>query len=276
MCTRVVNRIIPKSKYNYKRYSNKDSKCTTAGILVIGDEILKGQVMDTNSKFLAQELHKLGVKLKKISVVPDDIEDISAEVRLVSNKFDYILTTGGIGPTHDDLTYEAVAHAFGESIYLNSDLKEICMRFYKSIKSLNAGMKLAYIPKSSRLHYATVDGGRLLYPNVSVHNVYMFPGIPELLRKSFLSVGPVLFNSTRRFFSKVVYCTMEECEIVKELEILVQEFPEVEFGCYPKLYDSVYKVKVTIESCNEEATLKAYEKLLDLIPKNCIVNFDDL
>ncbi|KAL1494324.1 hypothetical protein ABEB36_009939 [Hypothenemus hampei] len=248
----------------------------TASILVIGDEILKGDVPDTNSSFLAKELHRLGLKLKKISVIADDVTEITEEVKIFSNQYDYVITTGGIGPTHDDVTYEGVALAFDVPLYLHPELKAICTKFYCTKDPKDAGMKLAFIPQSSKLNFQTVSGGRLSYPNVSIENVYMFPGIPELLKKTFLEVGPLLFRSPKRFYSKHFFCKLPEHEIVAELQKVVDEFPDVQFGSYPKMYHNIYKVKVTIESCCEETTLQAYSRLMELMPTSAVVNIDDI
>ncbi|XP_030747805.1 FAD synthase-like isoform X2 [Sitophilus oryzae] len=130
-------------------WTNKYSTIKTAGVLVIGDEILKGEVPDTNSTLIAQELHNFGLKLKKITVVADDINDISEEVRYFSKKYDYVLTTGGIGPTHDDVTYEAVALAFDVPLVLHSDLEKICSKFFKTVDPMSPGMKQAYFTMCS-------------------------------------------------------------------------------------------------------------------------------
>ncbi|XP_050304262.1 FAD synthase-like [Anthonomus grandis grandis] len=272
---RYIHRTISKCPKNRRYLSAKDDQITTAGILVIGDEILKGETEDTNSRFLAKQLHKLGLTLQKISVIPDNLRAISQEVCEFSGKYNYVLTTGGIGPTHDDLTYEGVALAFDEPLYLHPELMNICRKFYGMQDPNSVGMKLAHVPKSSRLHYKTINGNNLGYPNVSVKNVYMFPGVPELLKKTILEAGPLLFRSNSRFYTKHFYCNIPEHKIASELQQVVNEFPDVQFGCYPKMFHNLYKVKVTIESNNEEVTFKAYCRLLELLPHNCIVDIDD-
>lgn len=257
--------------------STDKNSVTTAGIVVIGDEILKGEVPDSNSTFMAKELHRLGLKLKKISVVPDDVQEICDEIKSFSSLYDYVLTTGGIGPTHDDLTYESVSRAFNEPLILHPELKEVCERFFKTKDPNGAGMKLAYVPKSSKLHHKTTSGGKLRYPNVYVHNVYMFPGVPELLQRTMIEAGPLLFKTSNKFFTRSLYCNIPEYRIISELKQLVDEFPDVQFGCYPKFWNSEYKVKVTVESSSEEATIKAYQKLKQLIPEDTVVNkLDDM
>jgi len=278
MTLRYFSRKIMQNYVSVRFYcGKKEQNCSSAGIVVIGDEILKGAVADTNSTFLAKQLHRLGLRLKKISVVADDVKQISMEVRDFSSRFNCVLTTGGIGPTHDDVTYEAVACAFDEPLILHPELKEICTKFYKTNDPYGAGMKLAFVPKSSKLHYLTTSGDKLAYPNVSVRNVYMFPGVPELLQRTILKAGPLLFKSNHKFFTKSLYSSLPEHKLLNEIKQLAKEFPDVELGCYPKLFDSEYKVKVTIESCSEESTKQAYLRLLQLIPAYSIVNkLDDI
>ncbi|CAH1992494.1 unnamed protein product [Acanthoscelides obtectus] len=255
--------------------TTRDAKSTTAGIIVIGDEILKGQVVDTNSSYLALELHKLGLQLKKISVIGDNVKEICDEVRCYSDSYDYVLTTGGIGPTHDDVTYEGVALAFNAPLVLDPELRDICMNFYKTNDVNAPGMKLAKIPKSAKLTFKTLEGVRMVYPNVSIKNVYIFPGIPQLLRKSFGSLKTVLFKSNRKFYTKAVYLTATEESISKLLGELAEDYPDVQFGSYPTLQDIKYKVKVTIESHDEKSTEQAHNKLKELMPEEYIVHMED-
>ncbi|XP_018567110.1 FAD synthase-like isoform X2 [Anoplophora glabripennis] len=276
MALKLLNKI--QISKNLKQYicSKALNRATTAGIIVIGDEILKGEVADTNSTFLAAEFHQLGVQLKKISVVGDIVNEVAEEVQHFSKSYDYVITSGGIGPTHDDITYEAVAVAFEEKLVLHPELKDICAKFYNTSNVNCPGMKLAYVPESARLNFIGVKGQKMIYPNVSVNNVYMFPGIPELLIKSFNNLKEILFKSNKKFYSKMVYFNITEDKIAEVLQVLVEEYPEVQFGSYPKLLHSVYKVKVTIESCKEESTIQAYKKLLTLIPKRYIVDDGDI
>ncbi|CAG9834185.1 unnamed protein product [Diabrotica balteata] len=250
---------------------------TTAGILVIGDEILKGQTADTNSRYLSKEIYKAGVHVKKISVIGDIVEDVSREVKEFSNSFDYVITTGGIGPTHDDITFEAVAKAFNEELILDPTLKELCLKFYKTNDVNIPGMKMAYIPQSAKLNFkSNITPEPLVYPNISVRNVYIFPGIPELMMKTFSSVKATIFQSKEQFFTKCLYLKSKESDVVQILNKMVQEFPDVQFGSYPKLFNSRYQVKLTVESVSEKSTKMAYETLVKLLPRESIVDNNDI
>ncbi|XP_045473631.1 FAD synthase-like [Harmonia axyridis] len=245
-------------------YASINKRHKTAGMIVIGDEILKGQVTDTNSPISCKILHDLGVKMKKISVVGDNITDVSDEVALFSSSFDYVITTGGIGPTHDDITFEGVAQAFNEPLVINTEIQALCEKYNHECSKI----KLSRIPKSAKLKFYR----DLKFPGISVKNVFIFPGIPEFFQKAFQVVAQDSFLCNGRFFSKAVYLNASEEQILKDLNSLVALCPAVEFGSYPKINDEYYKVKITIESSDEEATNEAYTKLLELLPKQVVVD----
>ncbi len=155
---------------------------STAALLVIGNEILSGKVRDTNSTFLAVELRKLGVDLERIVTIPDVIDTIARETRILSEAYDYVFTSGGIGPTHDDLTMDGIALAFERKVVLNQSMIDRMQRY--SDKPVNDAMrKMAMIPDGSEV----LDVGGLWFPVVVVENVHIFPGIPELFEKKFHS-----------------------------------------------------------------------------------------
>src|SRR6476646_240469 len=131
----------------------------TAGIVVIGNEILSGKTRDENSVFLVRELRDLGVDVQQISVIPDELNLIASEVRDFSKTFDYVFTTGGVGPTHDDLTMEGIAAAFGQSIQRNSELESSIRRFY-SPELIDGNLRMADVPDGARL----VGGKGLWFP----------------------------------------------------------------------------------------------------------------
>ncbi|MBN3310048.1 FLAD1 synthase, partial [Amia calva] len=159
----------------------------TAAIIIIGDEILKGHTQDTNSGFLCRGLRAVGVSVRRVSVIGDDVEAIAEEVATTAPRHHLVLTSGGIGPTHDDITFEGVARAFQEPLQPHPELTSLVQRFFGESDPSSAPMKLALVPASSRLHYGSdLQTGRpLRFPLVSVRNVYVFPGIPSLLERAF-------------------------------------------------------------------------------------------
>ncbi|XP_063929923.1 FAD synthase-like [Zophobas morio] len=244
----------------------------TAGILVLGDELLRGEVVDCNSPHITKDLYKFGVNVRKISIIADDVDEICNEIKTFSKAYNYVITSGGIGPTHDDVTFEAVGKAFGVPVALNGQLRGLCERFYKTTDVNHPGMKLAMVPETAKLTFTS----EFAYPVVSVENVYMFPGIPELFLKSFKSVGAQLFKGGNvTFYSKVIYVTLTEDKIADELGRLAGTFPDVHVGSYPQLFHALYKVKITLESTSEKSVNEAYEKLLSKFPKESVIDVDN-
>jgi molybdenum cofactor synthesis domain-containing protein len=235
----------------------------SAGILVIGNEILSGKVVDTNSPFLCRELRGLGVDVERILVIPDDVDTIAAETRAMSRAYDYVLTSGGIGPTHDDLTMAGIAAAFRVPIERS---ESIVARLGRAVSGeLNASqLKMAEVPKGAQL----VDVGDLWFPVVIVDNVHIFPGIPELLRKKFESIRqrfkgvPILL--------KRVYVKQRESDIAEELNELLGEFPELMLGSYPKIGEEAFHVLLTLESRDAGYLQRALDDLLRRLPEHAV------
>ena len=235
----------------------------TAGLLVIGNEILSGKVVDTNSPYLARELRALGVDLERILTIPDDVETIAREVLDLSRAYDFVFTSGGIGPTHDDLTMEAIARAFGRKIVLNESM---CARIERAQgKAANESQKkMAMIPDGASL----IDAGDLWFPIVIVENVHIFPGIPQLLEKKFQSIRD-RFRGVP-FQLKRIYVKRSESDIAELLNRLLGEFPELMLGSYPRIGDPDFHVLLTLESRDEDYLRRAVDSLIARLPEGAI------
>jgi FAD synthetase len=235
----------------------------SAGILIIGNEILSGKVNDTNSPYLCRELRALGVDVERILTIPDTIETIATEVRAMSAAYDHVFTSGGIGPTHDDLTMDGVAAAFGRSIECNATIAQRIERAQGKPPN-ESQLKMAMIPEDSQL----VDAGDLWFPVVIVENVHVFPGIPELLRKKFESIRerfrgvPVML--------KRVYVKRRESDIASDLNALLESFPHLMLGSYPKIGEDAFHVLLTLESRDAGYLQQALDDLLERLPKDAI------
>ncbi|XP_022307213.2 FAD synthase-like [Crassostrea virginica] len=252
------------------------SRDYTAGIIVIGDEILKGQTNDTNSHFLCKHLFSLGVKVKKISVIGDDLEVIAREVSEFSSKYTHVIISGGIGPTHDDLTFEGVAMAFNDVISPHPDIVNLCKQFWGTDLS-SAEMKLAMIPKSARLVYGVnkKTGEKNKFPLVVVNNVYIFPGVPSLMERSFIALEDLFKNPDAHFYTEEVYVQQDEVSIATILTEIDREFKEtVTLGSYPDFHNSYYKVKLMLESGKPDQINKAVTALKNKLPSGSIVDYD--
>lgn len=236
---------------------------STAALLVIGNEILSGKVRDTNSAFLAVELRKLGVDLERILTIPDDIDLIARETRDMSERFDFVFTSGGIGPTHDDMTMDGIAKAFGRELEMNQSMVDRMARY--SDKPLNDAMKkMAIIPTGAEI----IDVGGLWFPVVIVENVHIFPGIPELFEKKFHSLSDRF--SGVPFQLKKLYVRPAESDIAEILNALLREFPELMLGSYPRINEEHYRVMLTLESRDGSYLEKAMQTLIGNLPPDAV------
>ena len=226
----------------------------TAGIIVIGNEILSGKTRDENSLYLVRELRGLGVDVRKISVIPDELTLISDEVRLFYRAYDYVFTTGGVGPTHDDLTMEGIAGAFGRVLQSHPELQSILRQHYRD--GIGANLRMADIPEGARL----VGGQGSWFPVVAVENVYIFPGVPEILRRKFERIKEMFREAP--FHLKEVYLRADEGVIAGVLNKVVAGFPDLLLGSYPRFDSSEYSVKLTLESKDLPYVERAHAMLL--------------
>ncbi|XP_038023763.2 FAD synthase isoform X1 [Anas platyrhynchos] len=246
----------------------------TAGIIVIGDEILKGHTQDTNSFFMCRRLRSLGVRVARVSVVPDEVDAIAGEVAAFASRFTFVLTSGGVGPTHDDVTFEAVAKAFGERVVPHPELAALVRDVFGETEARRPAMKLAQVPESSRLHYGTDrrTGGTFKYPLVSVRNVYIFPGIPALMERALDGLGHLFRSEHTRFHSRAVYVAADEVLIAPVLDQADAAFRgRVSLGSYPDWASNYYRVKLTLDSESEQQLEEAHRFLLDKLPPGVVV-----
>lgn len=246
----------------------------TAAILIIGDEILKGHTRDTNSAFLTRALRKLGVSVQRITVIPDVQEVIAKEVALLSPQYTHLITSGGIGPTHDDVTFESIAMAFQEELYPHPELSRLVEEFFGVVDKDSAAMKLATVPRSAKLNYGTdpQTGQQMRYPVVSVRNVFVFPGIPSLMERAFNGLEHLFAGSGTTFHTREVFVDADEAEIAPMLTKLQASWGrKVALGSYPDWLSNYHRVRLVLDSDSQEEVDKARGQLLEDLPKDSVV-----
>ncbi len=238
----------------------------TAGIIIIGDEILSGKVQDGNAFFMAQELWAHGVRLNRISVIPDSVDEIAEEVRAFSARFDYVFTSGGIGPTHDDMTIEGIARAFNVATVIDPILKGLLEKRQGVLSP--AQMRMAEVPEGAEL----INDETLSFPLIKFRNVFIFPGIPQLLRKKFIAIEK-LFHEPPILLKKI-YVKESEARIAPVLSEIVMRFPNVKIGSYPVLENEDFSVMITLESLDALSLSSAFDDLLARIPPERLFKAD--
>lgn len=239
----------------------------TAGIVIIGNEVLSGKTQDINSYFLCTELRQLGVEVQKISTIQDEIPLIGREVAEFSHRFDFVFTSGGVGPTHDDVTIEGIAHGFGLKVVRHPDI-ERRMRQRLGNDVNEARLRMANVPEGATL----LATEALFAPIVNIRNVYIFPGIPKILQERFHAIKERFRDSP--YFLKNVYVRYGEGVIAVMLNALLGQYPEIMLGSYPVLDLPEYKVKVTLESKDAAYLERALDTFLASLPKDAVHRID--
>jgi molybdenum cofactor synthesis domain-containing protein len=224
-----------------------------AAVVVIGDEILTGKFADENGPFLVQRLRRLGCDLRRLAVVSDAIEDIAGEVRLASGLADHVITTGGVGPTHDDRTFEGVALAFGLALEPREELVGLLDRHGLTRTATN--LRMATVPAGAVL----VSSPGTVYPVVRVRNVWILPGVPRLMQLKFETIAGAFAGP--QVLTRRLYTDLPESEIAQLLSDVQDRHPEVAIGSYPRFGGEAWRVIVTLES-RESAALDAADREL--------------
>ena len=239
----------------------------TAGIILVGNEILSGKVEDANAVYLCRELRALGVDVRRITVIPDEVQLIADEVATFSRDYDVVFTSGGVGPTHDDVTIEGVARALGVTVVRHPRLVQLIEEFAKG-RLNEARLKMAEVPDGAEL----TAGEQLTFPAVVARNIYVLPGVPEIFRQKFQALKERFRESP--FHLRSVFVSMPEGTLADHLNELLLEHPELMLGSYPRIGDPNYRVKLTLESKNAEYLDRAFEHLLSLLPKDKVVKIE--
>jgi molybdenum cofactor synthesis domain-containing protein len=236
----------------------------TAGLIIIGNEILSGKVVDTNAPFLTRELRALGVELRRIVTIPDELSEIAPAVAEFSRRYDVVFTSGGIGPTHDDVTIAGIAQGLGRSVIRHPQIEGKLREFYGEHANA-ARLKMADVPDGAEL----IVDAKLGFPTIRCENLYVLPGIPQLFEQKFLALRDRFV--TTPYVLRVIYTRAGEGAIAEHLDATLAAFPDLQLGSYPKLGDAEYAVKLTLESKDAGYVERALAHLLGLLPPESVV-----
>ena len=200
----------------------------TASIIIIGDEILSGRTQDTNSNYIANHLVQSGIELKEIRVIQDREDLIIDTVLNFSNKYTYVFTTGGIGPTHDDITSESISKAFNKNYQFHSEALNLLKNYYKEGEFNEGRQKMAKMPEGVDLIYNPLT----VAPGYKIKNVFVLPGVPEIMQKMFSEVLKTLKKGYPKKI-KTINTDLYESTIAKLLQEIQIKFFKCSIGSYP-------------------------------------------
>jgi len=283
------------SVVSFSNFPSNGVRPKTVGILIIGGEILKGAKTDTNSQIAAKVLRENCVLLKRVVMVSDSQDEIMKEISAMEEEVDVIITSGGVGPTHDDITMKSVAAALGRDMVFHEEMAELLK------EKMNGGgeselsevqTKMAKLPSRSKLRY--LSNNKDDWPVLQCRNIFLLPGVPELFAKKIKSIATYLSLKLERSDVYKVVLSVDESSIVKPLNQAVSDHPLVTFGSYPFVNHPALKTVLTLEGKrvigekhiidNQEVfskkemdthVLAALDDLLAKLPKGSILRVED-
>lgn len=232
----------------------------TACVLIIGNEILSGRTQDENLGFLARGLNEAGIRLREARVIPDIAEVIITTVNDVRRRFDYVFTTGGIGPTHDDITAQCIADAFGVPLIVDADARRLLETHYPPGQLNAARLRMAMVPEGAVLLPNPISRA----PGFQIGNVFVLPGVPSIMQGIFEQLKYRLAGGDK-VLSRSISCRLGEGTLAKDLAALQDRWPDVEIGSYPYFRRGDFGVTLVLRSTDRDRLLAATEELRSLI-----------
>lgn len=236
----------------------------TASLIIIGDEILCGQIQDLNVQYIAHKLfiHK-GIKVSTVSIIPDDRHIIAQTVQNHCQNYDLVFTTGGIGPTHDDVTIEAIALAFNVPVVQRDDILELFT------------LTSTYVTQEHRLMARLPQGGEPLMNPVSIapgfliENVYVLPGIPKITQAMFDLILQTIPHNPKIYYGELIF-QLKENDLAAILQQLHEDLPSLSIGSYPFTKQTIPMTKVSIHGTDREMVLQTLDNLKNFNQNTCI------
>jgi molybdenum cofactor synthesis domain-containing protein len=222
-----------------------------ASLLIIGDEILSGRTKDANLAYLAEWLNEVGIQLAEVRVVPDIEGEIAEAVNALRGKYDYLFTTGGIGPTHDDITVDSIAAAFGVPVVTHPEAYRMMEEYYGADKFTEARKRMTRVPEGGEL----IDNPVSIAPGIRVENVFIMAGVPKIMQSMLEGIRPHL-RTGRKVWTQSLCVHAAESKIAEELGSIQEANPEASIGSYP-FYTKGYGANIVIRSADKDALTKA-------------------
>ena len=237
----------------------------TAGIIVIGDEILSGRTQDSNSNFIAKNLLNEGIKLEEVVVIKDDKKTIIDRVINYSQKYSYVFTTGGIGPTHDDITSESISEAFNLEYEVNKDAFKILDNYYPKGEFNESRQRMAMMPNGSELILNPMTAA----PGFNIKNVYVLPGVPEIMQIMFLELIKKLKKGKPKLVI-TINTNLYESKIAFFLKDIQNKYKDSSIGSYPyfNLVAKTGGVNIVVSSWNMTSVKPIVDDIVNMIKLN--------
>ena len=236
----------------------ENTRIVTAAVLVIGDEILSGRTKDKNIGHIAEYLTAIGIDLREVRVVPDVEGEIVAALNALRARYDHVFTTGGIGPTHDDITADAVAKAFGVSIDVDERAVALLLERIPKTDLNEARLRMARIPAGATLIANSVSKA----PGFTIGNVHVMAGVPSIMHAMLDALGPTLATG-RKMHSRSIAAGLKEGDIATPFGAVQARFPDVGMGSYPGFQEGVGFTTTLVLRSRDEARLAEAERAVE-------------
>ncbi len=237
-------------------------KAKTACVIIIGNEILTGRTQDTNLEYIGKKLMEKGIRLRHARIIPDNEQDIVDTINEARKAYDLVITTGGIGPTHDDITSDSIAKAFGVKKVLNAQARARLLAHYKTEENLNESrLRMAHLPQGAGL----IDNPVSAAPGFQIENVFVLAGVPSVMRAMLDGILPHVQGGVP-IKSRTIGCFIGEGVIASEMSEIAKKYPRLEIGSYPYFRASGFGLSLVIRGeAGDEAEMDAAQEDLCLL-----------
>lgn len=243
------------------------NKAKTTGVCLIGNELLSGSVVDDNLHYIALQLKERGIRVCETRIVADIEQDIVDAVNALRARYDYVITTGGIGPTHDDITSDSIACAFGVQNVINQDAFSMLKGHFdnKGIEFTKAAQRMAHAPQGAELLISKASAA----PAYRIENVFVLAGVPSIMRKMLDAALP-LFEASEPIISQSIHAKASESNIAHALDDIQKQFPHIDIGSYPQPLSAEYSLTFIVQGTDKSAIESVCQRIASACDKLAI------